>query len=127
MLTNSLDSVLDCLLQSPWHADVRGFVKFIGGKGKCVAVPGKPHQWAHMVEQTFKSALYCCEQGIDFWFKPIRGISQKSGLIHYGAEIVISHQLMVALHQKQPQFIKDKGEIVQYQPVNNSLLEYLNS
>ena len=126
MLTNSIDSVIDCLLKSPWHSDERGFVKFIGGKGKCVAVPGRPHQWLPMVEQTFKTVLYCCERGIDFWFKPIRGISKKSGLIHYGAEIVITYELMTALHQKQPQFIKDNKETVQYQPVDKSLLEYLN-
>ena len=126
MLTNSIDSVLECLIKSPWHADIRGFVKFIGGTGRCVAVPGRPHQWLHMVQKTFKSAWYCCEQGIDFWFKPIRGISTKSGLIHYGAEIVISHQLMRALHQKQTQYVKNKGEIVQYQPVNQTLLEYLH-
>jgi len=125
MLTNSLDSVVECLIKSPWHADTRGFVKFIGGTGRCVAVPGRPHQWLHMIQKIFKSALYCCEHGIDFWFKPIRGISTKSGLIHYGAEIVISHQLMIALHHKQPQCVKNKGEIVQYQSVNLPLLEYL--
>jgi len=99
-LTNRLTSVVDCLLQSRWGVCRRGYVKFIGSVGVIAAVPGRPHEWYPMIKQEFKRVWFCCEHGVDWWFRPKRGV--RNGLVHYGAEITITAELAEQLGVRVP-------------------------
>jgi len=105
MLTCYLSSVIDCLLQSPCKKCDRGYTKFIGSIGTIAAVPGRPHEWYPMIKRELKSKWYCCEHGIDWWFKPTRGIS--NGLVHYGAEVTITEETKKVLDEKFQQIHQD--------------------
>ena len=100
MLTNRLSSVVDCLLRSRWGVCRRGYVKFIGSVGVIAAVPGRPHEWYSMIRQEFKRVWFCCEHGVDWWFRPKRGM--RNGLVHYGVEITITAELAEQLGVRVP-------------------------
>ena len=64
---------------------------FFLGPGVIAAVPGRPHEWYPMIKQEFKRVWFCCEHGVDWWFRPKRGM--RNGLVHYGVEITITAEL----------------------------------
>lgn len=129
MLGNSLRSVLDCFLHGPWRVgDAGRYVKFIGSVGICASVPGRPSEWLPLFRSELKKCWYCCEEGVDFDFRLLRGISRKSGLVFYGCEVTICSELLKLLHGKTPQrvFCPVSGKCVSYVPVCQLLLSDLS-
>lgn len=105
MLTD-LRSVTRCLLESKWDVHNDKYKKFIGDMGTIAVVPGRPHEWYPLIKKEIKRVWYCSEHGIDWWFKPIRGISKRTGLVYNGVEITITKELFDILNRHYPQRVK---------------------
>ena len=95
MLTNSISSVIDCLLHGHWKQCEHGYITFIGSIGTIATVPGRPHEWYQPINLELKKHWFCCEHGIDWWFNPVRCICR--GLVHYGAEVKVTRETMRTL------------------------------
>lgn len=106
MLTNQLSSVVTCLMESRWEARGDKYNKFIGHMGTVAVVPGQPHKWYPLIKKELKSAWYCCEHGVDWWFSPKRGISKRSGKVYCGVDVTITAEMMQVLHRRKPQRVR---------------------
>ena len=129
MLSNDINSVRKCLLHQPWRTDAHGggsYVKFIGSIGVIACVPGRPHKWYQMIRNTLKQYDYCCEHNIDWWFKPLRGISNRTGLVYYGCEVRITQEILNTIHSKTTQYITTNRGTIPYNKVDNLFTTQLN-
>ena len=125
MLTD-LRSVARCLLQSKWEVHNDKYKKFIGDMGTISVVPGRPQEWYPLIKKEMKRVWFCSEHGVDWWFKPTRGISKRTGMVYHGVEVTVTREMFNCLDAHAPQRVK-RVPHVQQNKISDSFLHFLST